>query len=224
MQLAPEVLLRNLQDFLTSRNREAWFTVFLATLLLLHQVAVVSQDRYRYIKQSCEGKSLVRITIGPLSTALLLMRSQDTRYGNRDYPLTCLVEKLHDGVAVLLAHWQYFKRCELMNFNWDDIGNSALMFLESHQVQFLKSIVERLKQRGERLASAGFGSPVTARLRSSSALTIVTALSIPSTPIEGCGEHELFWVSKIFLSEPLPGSDWAPPEGFTRHKPSVGRE
>lgn len=53
--------------------------------------------------------------------------------------------------------------------------------------------------------------------------------SIPSTPAEGCWEHELFWVSKMFVSESSrtpdgKGSYWTPPETFTREKPSVGRE
>ncbi|AEO63172.1 uncharacterized protein THITE_2108074 [Thermothielavioides terrestris NRRL 8126] len=177
-RLAPEVF-RVFHNFLTSCNRHAWFTVFLATFLLLHHVACASQDRYRYAKQNCEGKP------------------QDTRYGNLDQPLTGFVEELHQGAVMLLAHWQYFKRCDLMNFNWDDVGDSALMSLEPYQVEFVKKLVAGFKEK------SGL---------------------IPTTPAEGCWEHELFWVSRMFVSELSPKTGWMPPEAFTRDKPSVGRE
>ncbi len=48
--------------------------------------------------------------------------------------------------------------------------------------------------------------------------------SIPTTPAEGCWEHELFWISKMFLSESSPTTYWTPPEIFSRDKPSIGRE
>ncbi len=54
-KLVPEVL-RGLDTFLTSGNKDAWFTVFLATFLLLHQAANTTRDRHRYIKQNCEGR------------------------------------------------------------------------------------------------------------------------------------------------------------------------
>jgi hypothetical protein len=53
-RLTPQVL-RTFESFLTSTNKEAWFTVFLATFLLLHQVAYTSRDRYRYTKENGEG-------------------------------------------------------------------------------------------------------------------------------------------------------------------------
>jgi hypothetical protein len=48
---------------------------------------------------------------------------------------------------MLLAHWQYFKRCDLMNFNWEEIDGSALAFLEPKQVEFVKRIVGRVKEK-----------------------------------------------------------------------------
>ncbi len=50
-KLAPEAL-RSLEIFLSSSNKDAWFTVFLSTFLLLHLVAGASQDRYRYAQQN----------------------------------------------------------------------------------------------------------------------------------------------------------------------------
>ncbi|KAL2016172.1 hypothetical protein VTK56DRAFT_4112 [Thermocarpiscus australiensis] len=172
-------VLRTLETFLTSCNKEAWFTVFLATFLLLHLVACTCQDRYRYAKQNVE--------VMPL----------ETRYGPINHPLTRFVEEVQHGAATLPLHWQYFKRCDLMNFNWDEVGESTLMFLEPHQIEFLKRTVARMKTKLD---------------------------SIPKTPAEGCWEHELFWISHMFLSEQSRTSDWNPPETFTRDKPSVGRE
>ena len=48
---------------------------------------------------------------------------------------------------MLLAHWQYFKRCDLMNFNWEDLEDSALMLLKPKQVEFVKRIVGRVKEK-----------------------------------------------------------------------------
>ncbi|KAK4040204.1 hypothetical protein C8A01DRAFT_46441 [Parachaetomium inaequale] len=177
-KLAPEVL-RTIDTFLASCNKEARFTVFLATFLLLHQAARTSQDRHRHTQQNSGGKQL------------------ETRYGNLQDPLTSFVEEVHHSAVMLLAHWQYFKRCDLMSFKWDDIGESTLMFLEPDQIKLLKHIVGRLKEE---------------------------LPDIPATPAEGCWEHELFWVSKMFVSESSPKTDWTPPEMFTGAKPSVGRE
>jgi hypothetical protein len=58
-KLVPEVL-RSLDALLTSNNKKAWFTVFLATFLLLHQVAWTSRDRRRYTAQNRVGKRPVR--------------------------------------------------------------------------------------------------------------------------------------------------------------------
>ncbi|KAK3906363.1 hypothetical protein C8A05DRAFT_40787 [Staphylotrichum tortipilum] len=179
--LAPEVL-RGLDTFLTSCNKEAWFTVFLVTFLLLHQVAVISFDRWRYTRENCEG------------------RRPDTRYGNisPQNPLTGWIEDVHLGAVTLLAHWHYFKRCDLMAVNWDETaGESALAGLTAPQRAFVRDVVERVRAK---------------------------LPSIPATPAEGCWEHELFWVSRMFLSEPSREADWTPPEIFTRDKPSVGRE
>jgi hypothetical protein len=52
-------VLRTVDTFLTSCNKEAWFTVFLATFLLLHQVANTSKDRLRYAQRNSKGKPLV---------------------------------------------------------------------------------------------------------------------------------------------------------------------
>ena len=62
-KLAPEVL-RTIDTFLASCNKEAWFTVFLATFLLLHQAARTSQDRHRHTQQNSGGKQLVGILGG----------------------------------------------------------------------------------------------------------------------------------------------------------------
>jgi hypothetical protein len=46
---------------------------------------------------------------------------------------------------MLLAHWQYFKRCDLMTFNWAKTEHTALSSLEPYQVEFVKGIVNRIK-------------------------------------------------------------------------------
>jgi hypothetical protein len=107
-----------------------------------------------------------------------------------------------------------------MSVNWDDVRDPALRFLEPYQVRFMKHIITLVKKRC-------ISPPGCTYLLGEVALlnTDFSAVnSIPTSPAEGCWEHELFWVSKMFVSEPLQKSDWTPPEIFTRAKPSVGRK
>lgn len=67
-KLAPWVF-RTLETFLTSCNKEAWFTVFLATFLLLHQTACTCADRYRYTQQNAKKGGAV---CSPVDVALNL--------------------------------------------------------------------------------------------------------------------------------------------------------
>jgi len=53
-RLAPEVL-KSYEFYITSSNKEAWFTVFLVTFLFLHQVASNSSDRRRRLKANTNG-------------------------------------------------------------------------------------------------------------------------------------------------------------------------
>ncbi|KAM7203047.1 hypothetical protein V8F33_002395 [Rhypophila sp. PSN 637] len=178
--LAPQVL-KAIETYICSCNMRAWFTVYLASFLLLHQVSYSSKDRMRWAQANM-----------PPGTPL----AERTRYGPRDHPLTALVEYLQESGRSLLLYWQYFKRCDLMNFDWGNAGKSSLKHLKPYQVEFMKFTVERLKRKGG---------------------------SIPTSPSEGCWEHELFWVSHLFGSPPSKDQNWTPPEGFSRAKPSVGR-
>ncbi|KAK4181520.1 hypothetical protein QBC36DRAFT_306309 [Triangularia setosa] len=159
----------------------AWFTAFMVMFLFLHNVACICKDRYRYAKENSNGKPL------------------DTRYGAINHPLTKFVEDVQHGAGVMLAYWTYFKRCDLMNLQWDaeSVSKSALQELEPHQLAFLKRTVDCLK---------------------------VKMNSIPATPQEGCWEHELYWISLMFVSEPSMTSSWKPPVIFSVVNPRVGNE
>jgi hypothetical protein len=80
---------------------------------------------------------------------------QDTRYGNLQDPLTGFVEEVHHGATMLLAYWHYYKRCDLMNFDWDAIGDSPLMYLEPHQAALVKSTVEGIKKKRKHSSRMG---------------------------------------------------------------------
>jgi hypothetical protein len=73
--------------------------------------------------------------------------TQDTRYGNLQDPLTGFVEEVHHGATMLLAYWHYYKRCDLMNFDWNRIEYSPLRYLEPHQVALVRSTVEGIKKK-----------------------------------------------------------------------------
>ncbi|KAK0636402.1 hypothetical protein B0T17DRAFT_482682 [Bombardia bombarda] len=195
--LAPKVL-KLYESFLTSNNMEAWFTVYLATFLLLHEVACTSQDRRRF--------------------AIANSLDTETRYGpisGQDGSLTSFVEQVQHGGVVLLAYWQYYKRCDLMNYDWSNPEKSPLKFLKPDQVQFIKGTVEALQDK----------CTLPAQCCETRILTFYIIVdSIPKTGSDGAWEHELFWISKMFELVPSKDSMWSPPEAFTTTKPSVGRD
>ncbi|KAK3935865.1 hypothetical protein QBC46DRAFT_270825 [Diplogelasinospora grovesii] len=176
-ELAPKVL-RLFQSFLGSGNLEAWFTVYLAAFLLLHQAACTSYDRRRYVKQNSGGMP------------------QETRYGPRDHPLTKFVEEVQSSAGILLAHWLYYRRVDVMSLDWKKQDKSSLKHLEPYQAQFMKSTVDHLKRKME---------------------------AIPKEPRAGCWEDELCWIARMFDTVGLE-EKWSPPESFTTAKPSVGRD
>lgn len=57
------------------------------------------------------------------------------------------MEDVHHGAVTILAYWHYFKRCDLMDFNWNHIDDSAPMSLEPHQARFMQRIIGRVKQK-----------------------------------------------------------------------------
>ena len=55
---------------------------------------------------------------------------------------------MHVGAVTLLAHWHYFKRCDLMAVNWDDVaGEPALGGLTRAQLGFVRDVVERVRAK-----------------------------------------------------------------------------
>ncbi|KAM7184749.1 hypothetical protein V8F20_012082 [Naviculisporaceae sp. PSN 640] len=178
--LEPRVL-KKIESYICSCNMNAWFVVYLASFLLLHQVSKSSEDRRRWAADRANTS--------------LVLQGDKTRYGPINHPLTALVEYIQESGRSLLLHWQYFKRCDLMNVDWDNPSRAPLTHLRPYQLNFMKATVGMLKQ------SAG---------------------SIPATPDQGCWEHELFWISHLFGSPASNDKNWVPPEGFTRAKPSVG--
>ncbi|KAK4203054.1 hypothetical protein QBC40DRAFT_31554 [Triangularia verruculosa] len=175
--------LRMLEKILSSwdHSKGSWFTAFMVIFLFLHNVSCICKDRYRHAQENSQGQRL------------------ETRYGARNHPLTKFVEDLQHGAAVMLAYWTYFKRCDLMNCEWDakSVSKSALQELEPYQLAFLKGMVDCLKPK---------------------------LSSIPTTPEEGCWEHELYWISLMFVTEPSMTSSWKPPAVFSVASPSVGNE
>ncbi|CCC11926.1 unnamed protein product [Sordaria macrospora k-hell] len=192
--LAPRVL-KLYEKLITSSDMQNWFVIYLVTFLFLHQVSCISFDRYRRVRDNSGGTQ------------------QQTRYGpiapGQDSPSefveSAFVEEVQHGGVVLLAYWQYFKRTDLMCLDWDKRVDTKLSTLEPEQADLLWWTVEQLKSV----------DPNTGRTKLD---------SIPKTPAQGCWEHELYWVSRMFDSTSTRDSQWSPPETFTRAKPSVGRE
>lgn len=78
------------------------------------------------------------------SAVFLLLHQVACRF--RDYPLTSS-EDVRNGGVTLLAHWQYFKRCDFTKSSWDNLAGSALISLKQDQTEFLKRTVSCLKEK-----------------------------------------------------------------------------
>ncbi|KAK3995581.1 hypothetical protein QBC44DRAFT_233776 [Cladorrhinum sp. PSN332] len=122
-KLDREVLM-DLERALLSGGKTQWFTVFLAMFLFLNIVSCSSRDRYRYVRENSQGQPL------------------DTRYGKVGDPNTEYVEDLHYGAAMLLAHWDYFKRVDFASMT-----GKGLDPLEPYQHNFINYLSVRLQQR-----------------------------------------------------------------------------
>ncbi|KAK0619374.1 hypothetical protein B0T14DRAFT_207330 [Immersiella caudata] len=176
-RLFPKVL-KLLEKVLTSKNMGAWFTAYLVTFLFLDLVGSASEDRHRWAHANSGGKPL------------------ESRYGTSH--LAGFVEDLHWAGVVILMHWHYFKRVDLLDMKeWESPGKTALKWLNPEEVNFVKHTVLDLRLELD---------------------------EIPTTPGEGCWDNSMFWVSQMFRSTSPSDYKWAPPEIFAREKPSVGRD
>ncbi|KAK3366145.1 hypothetical protein B0T24DRAFT_536019 [Lasiosphaeria ovina] len=128
--MAPK-FLRIYEALASESSSDSWFTVYLATFLIIHEVSWASSDRLRYARENSDG---------------LL---QETRYGPIDSPLTEYVERIqHDG-AMFLGHWRYFKRLNAWDADWDNPDKTILEQLRPGQLKFMKATVEYLKKRSK---------------------------------------------------------------------------
>ncbi|KAK4226378.1 hypothetical protein QBC38DRAFT_366546 [Podospora fimiseda] len=132
---AQHQILDRLQSKLLFNGKPQWFTVFLATFLILNIVSCSSRDRYRYVRENSQGHRL------------------ETRYGELNDPGTKNVEDLHQSAALLLAHWNYFRRADFGG----KMRGKGIASMEQHERQ----IIERLKTEVENQAGQIEKNPVT---------------------------------------------------------------
>ncbi|KAK3328038.1 hypothetical protein B0T19DRAFT_181411 [Cercophora scortea] len=121
-------LLKTFESWFKSSDMSAWFTLYMATFLFLHQVSCTSFDRYRWVKQNSGGAP------------------QETRYGPINSPLTKFVEDVQRGAVTLLIYWRYYYRCDLMSIKWKDTSNTPLKYLTSEQLHYLRVTTEHVKR------------------------------------------------------------------------------
>ncbi|KAK3685373.1 hypothetical protein B0T22DRAFT_215678 [Podospora appendiculata] len=121
-------LLKTFESLFKSSDMGAWFTLYMATFLFLHQVSCISFDRYRWVWQNSGGAP------------------QETRYGPIDSPLTKYVEDVQRSAVTLLIYWRYYYRCDLTSIDWKNTSNSPLKYLSSEQLQSLRVTTEHVKR------------------------------------------------------------------------------
>ncbi|EHA57713.1 hypothetical protein MGG_05459 [Pyricularia oryzae 70-15] len=100
-------LKRELSDLFKSNNPQYWFTLYVATFILLHEISVATQDRGRYARQN----------------------QLPTRFS-----LPSLVAAQHRSATSLLAHWHYFKSGrDPRNTEMHDTERTPMKYLTQEQ-------------------------------------------------------------------------------------------
>ncbi|KAB5576052.1 hypothetical protein GE09DRAFT_1215780 [Coniochaeta sp. 2T2.1] len=101
---------------------------------------------------------------------------QGPRYGAGKYAaLGKYVENFQRASVPLLAYWSYYRVDNLGEVDWNDLSKTnKIKTLESEQIDFLRESVRMLRKE---------------------------AKDIPKTPNDGCWEHELFFVNRMFMHD-----------------------
>ncbi|OIW29433.1 hypothetical protein CONLIGDRAFT_680282 [Coniochaeta ligniaria NRRL 30616] len=109
-------------------------------------------------------------------------RHQKTRYGAGKYAdLGMYMENFQKASFSLLAYWHYYKCYILDDADWDASGaTTKLKALEPEYVRFMERSAQLMREAEE-------------------------ANKIPKPPLDGCWEHELFFVSRMFKRDWMEG-------------------
>ncbi|TLS25204.1 hypothetical protein PpBr36_07918, partial [Pyricularia pennisetigena] len=104
-------LKKEINDLFKSNNPQYWFTLYVATFILLHEISVATQDRGRYARQN----------------------QLPTRFS-----LPSLVSAQHRSATSLLAHWHYFKSGrDPRNTEMHDTERTPMRYLSQEQKHFI---------------------------------------------------------------------------------------
>ncbi|KAJ2903846.1 uncharacterized protein MKZ38_009229 [Zalerion maritima] len=104
-------LLARLEEWVSSNRPTYWFTIYLSYFILLHEVSLACEDRYRHAIANSAG-----------------MR----------YTIPNFVTDLQYGANVMLAHWQYYKKdIDPLNLDIRAREKSQLNFLDAEQLMFI---------------------------------------------------------------------------------------
>ncbi|KAK3114204.1 hypothetical protein LTR53_007704 [Teratosphaeriaceae sp. CCFEE 6253] len=120
-------ILRLLNDLIINYETRSWFTIYLATFMLMHSCALLTQAEAKRAKRHVSAGS-------------------QKRYYN-----TQLVEELHNGAKIMLAHFHYCnKGSRPFDMDWTDVRNTSFARLDKEQAMFLKETNEDVAAKGER--------------------------------------------------------------------------
>ncbi|KAK3115808.1 hypothetical protein LTR53_004485 [Teratosphaeriaceae sp. CCFEE 6253] len=120
-------VLRLLNDLIINYETKSWFTIYLATFMLMHSCALLTQAEAKRAKRHVSA-------------------GNQKRFYN-----TQLVEELHNGAKIMLAHFHYCnKGSHPFDMDWTDVRNTSFARLDKEQAMFLKETNEDVAAKGER--------------------------------------------------------------------------
>lgn len=122
-------LKRELSDLFKSNNPQYWFTLYVATFILLHEISVATQDRGRYARQNQLPVSFdVRISGRSFAS------TDSVGHPKTRFSLPSLVAAQHRSATSLLAHWHYFKSGrDPRNTEMHDTERTPMKYLTQEQ-------------------------------------------------------------------------------------------
>ncbi|KAF2183196.1 hypothetical protein K469DRAFT_584113 [Zopfia rhizophila CBS 207.26] len=121
LQPARREVLRRLRDLIQENQRRSWFAIYLCIFVLLHSCALLTaSNNQKARKQGLESR----------------------------FFQTTVVEALHNGANILLAHFHYCNRgSHPFTMDWKSPDQIARAELDTEQVQFILDTAKEVKKK-----------------------------------------------------------------------------
>lgn len=177
-------VLSTLASLISANKTQHWFTIYIATFLLLHNVSTISADRRRHGRANGAMVWTTRSSrLAPCYSGELGGRLAGNEWdmltcvgtAQKGYSLPGFVEGLQEGGNILLAYWHYYRTDEdPLEVECMGRHRSRLADLGAEQFSFVTQSCRVLRQKSELHIS-----PPPVRLRLDAVVASAPVLPFP---------------------------------------------